>query len=160
MYLRLYSVLPAIALSALSGCAAGKEEEEDPLAHACEVIADAGTAITAGADIASAPGIQIGDTPYTVTLVDGASSFVSVNVSGDTAAILFMGTADVVQTLYQDGADAGLAEGAPDDLCPEDVPEHYDVDLHTAGTWTFELGPAAVSDVWLLLHDAEGHAHE
>ncbi len=152
-------LLPLLALAALSGCAAGKEEE-DPLAHACEVIADAGTAITAGADIDSAPGIQIGDTPYTVTLVPGAASYVSVNVSGDTAAILFMGTADIAQTLYQDGADVGLSEGAPDDLCPEDVPEHYDVDLHTAGTWTFELGPAAVSEVWLLLHDAGAHVDE
>lgn len=150
----------SLALLTLAACNSGKEEEEDPLAHACEVITDAGTAITAGADIASAPGIQIGDVPYTVTLVDGAAGYVSVNVSEDTPAILFMGTADVAQALYQDGTDAGLPEGAPDDLCAEDVPEHFDLDLHTAGTWTIELGPAAITEVWLLLHEAGDHVHE
>lgn len=149
----------SLALLTLAACNSGKEEE-DPLAHACEVITDAGTAITAGADIASAPGIQIGDVPYTVTLVDGAAGYVSVNVSEDTPAILFMGTADVAQALYQDGTDAGLPEGAPDDLCAEDVPEHFDLDLHTAGTWTIELGPAAITEVWLLLHEAGDHVHE
>jgi len=145
-------------LYALLACTP-KEEVEDPEAHACEHVAEAGTAVTAGADPASAGAISVGEEPYTVTLVDGAAGYVSIAIDGDTPALLFMGVADVAATLWHETEEEGLPAPAPNDLCPTDIPEHYDLDFHEAGTYYLELGPAAVSDVWVMLTSAEGHAH-
>ncbi|MFN7147370.1 MAG: hypothetical protein ACK4YP_26615 [Myxococcota bacterium] len=135
-------------------------EKEDPEAHACEHVTEAGTTVVAGADPASAGAIAIGEEPYTVTLVEGAAGYVAIEVDEDTPALLFLGTADVAASLWHGEEEVGLSSPAPNDLCPDDIPEHYDLDLHEAGTWLLELGPAAVSDVWLLLSSAEGHGHE
>ena len=81
-------------------------------------------------------------------------------ISGDTAALLFLGTADVASDLYQDGTSVGLPTGAPNDACPEDIPEHFDLDFHTAGNWVIALGPSAVSEIWLALVDAGAHSDE
>jgi hypothetical protein len=143
----------------LNACTSEKEGE-DPEVHACEHVSEGGTAITAGADTASAPGIAVGDEPYTVTLVDSAPGYLSIEISEDTPALLFMGTADVAATLWHGEEEEGLPDPAPNDLCPDDIPEHFDLDFHEAGTFYLELGPAAVSDVWLYLSSAEGHAHE
>ncbi len=151
-------MLVALALM-LSGCTS-TEKEEDPAAHACEQVAEAGTAVAAGADPAAAGAITIGEAPFTVTLVDSAPGYVSVEVTGDTAALLFLDTADVAASLWHGDEEVGLPDPAPNELCPDEIPEHYDLDFHEAGTWTLELGPAAVPDVWLLLISAEGHGHE
>lgn len=144
-----------ISLFACSG-----ETPEDPEAHACEVIDEAGTAITAAAAMdATAPSITPGETPYTVTLVESAPGYVAIEVAEDTPALLFMGTADVAADLYlPDGTAMGLPDPAPVEACTE-IPEHYDLDLHETGTWYLELGPAAVAEVWLLLHPGS-HTHE
>lgn len=150
-----------MSLLLLSLVACGPTETtEDPAEHACEHRAEAGTAITAGPDVDSGAAITIGEEPYTVTLPDQAAGFVSVEVTGDTPVLLFLGTADVAAELYHDGTAEGLPEPGPVDQCADDIPEHYDLDLHEAGTYTLELGPAAVSEVWLMLMSAEGHAHE
>lgn len=148
-------ILPLLVLAACSGDAA-----EDPSVHACEMVGDPGTAVTAAATLEDAtPDLAVDGAPYTVTLVDGAPGYVGIEVTGDTPALLFMGLADVVAELHgPDGAAVGLPDPAPVDACAE-IPEHYDLDLHEAGTWVLELGPAAVADVWLLLHEADGHAH-
>lgn len=144
---------------ALLGCSSG-EEAEDPEVHACEHVGEAGTAVTAGADTASAPAIAVGQEPYTVTLVDGAAGYVSVEVTEDTPALLFVGTADVAANLWHGDEEEGLPEPSPNELCAEDIPEHFDLDFHEAGTYYLTFGPAAVSEVWLMLSSAEGHAHE
>lgn len=144
-------------LLVLAACSGG-EEVEDPDTHACEARGDAGTAVTAAADAASAPAIEVGEVPYTVTLVDGAAGFLAVEVAEDTAALLFAGDADVVSSLLLDGADQTLPTPAPNELCPDDIPEHFDLDL-TPGTWNVGVGPAGLTEVWLMLHPAEGHAH-
>ncbi len=136
-------------------------KEEDPLEHACEHYAEGpGAAVTAGATPEEAPGLTIGEEAYTVSLVAGAAGYVGVNVTGDTAAILFVNTADVAANLWNGAEEVGLPETAPNDFCPEDIPEHYDLDLHTAGSWYIELGPAAVADLWLMVAPAGDHVHE
>ena len=147
------------ALFALTACTPA-DEVEDPEAHACEHVTEGGTAITAGADTASAPGISVGDEPYVVTLVDSAAGYLSIEIAEDTAALLFLGTANVAATLWHGEEDEGLPEPAPNERCAEDIPEHFDLDFHEAGTYYLELGPAAVPDVWLYLSIADGHAHE
>ena len=151
-------MLAALALS-LFACSTA-EEVEDPSAHACEHVAEAGTAVTAGADPASAGAIAIGEEPFTVTLVDGAAGYVSIAITEDTPALLFMGTADVAASLWHGETEEGLPEPSPNDLCEDDIPEHYDLDFHEAGTYYLELGPAAVTEVWLNLASAEGHGHD
>lgn len=138
----------------------GEKEEEDPEVHACEMVGEPGVSVTAGARMDSSAGtVEVGEDPFTVTLVAGAAGFVGIPVSGDTPALLFMGTADVAVELYDaDGAAMGLGDPAPVEACTE-IPEHYDLDLHSAGTWYLELGPAAVTEVWLLIHPGS-HEHE
>jgi hypothetical protein len=140
-------------------CTATKEE--DPLEHACEHYAEgAGTAISAGATPEEAASVSIGEEAYTVSLVESTPGYVGVTVTGDTAAILFVNTADVAANLWNGSEEVGLPEAAPNDACPTDIPEHYDLDLHTAGTWYIELGPAAVAEVWLMVAPAGDHVDE
>jgi hypothetical protein len=137
----------------------GEPEVEAPELHACESIGSAGTAITASADRDSAPAIAVGETPFTVSLVDGAVGWVSVEITEDTPALLFAGTADVVSAVWHNGMEETLPTGAPNEECADDIPEHFDLDLHE-GSWQIGVGPAGVSEVWLMLISAAGHAHE
>lgn len=146
--------------SLILACTASKEETEDPAEHACEHVGTSEETLTAGAAPGEGDVLAIDGEPRMVTLVDGAAGYVSVVVEGDTAALLFAGTADIVNGLYNEGTEETLPEGAPNEFCATDIPEHFDLDFHTAGTWSIEVGPAAVSEVWLLLISAEGHAHE
>ena len=141
-------------------CNGGKDsaEEEDPSEHACEHISEAGTSVTASSDPASAPSISVGEEPYTISLVSGEAGYISATVDADTPALLFVGEADVVTSLQHDGAEETLPAPAPNELCPDDIPEHFDLDLH-AGTWVIGLGPVGITDVWLMLASSEGHAH-
>jgi hypothetical protein len=146
----------ALTLTALTAC--GKETTEDPAEHACENVGVTDATLTAAADGASAPALDE-DVATVVTLTDGAAGYVSITVEADEALLLFADTADVVTGLW-DPSDADiLPEGGPNELCAEDLPEHFDLDL-TAGTYLLELGPAAVSEVWLMLTPAEGHGHD
>ncbi len=148
-------------LSLLLSFACTPAKEEDPLEHACEHLAEgAGTAVTAGATPEEAPSLSVGEEAYTVSLVAGAAGYVGVTVTGDTAAILFVDTADVAANLWNGTEEVGLPEGGANDFCPESIPEHYDIDLHTAGTWYIELGPAAVADLWLMVAPAGDHTDE
>ncbi len=155
--------LTASLLLALVACADKGDSgaaAEDPMEHACEHAAELGAAVTAGADRASAPVFSISEEPSTVTLVSGATGYLKVEVTGDTAALLFAGTADVVTGLSEGETPAILPTGAPNERCADDIPEHFDLDFHEAGSWYIEVGPAAVDSVWLLLTSAEGHAHD
>ncbi len=145
-----------VLTSLLLACAAEEESIEE---HACEHATEAGGALTAGATREDAPELPLDGEPYTVTLVDGASGFLAVPVTGDTAALLFAGTADVVTGFYEGDTAVTLPEAAPIEDCADDIPAHYDLDFHEAGTWYLEVGPAAVSEVWLLLGEG-AHGHE
>jgi hypothetical protein len=66
---------------------------------------------------------------------------------------------DVVTGLYRD--DSTTSEplgGSPNEFCPDAIPEHYDLDLE-AGSLTVQLGPSALSPIWVLLASAAGHQH-
>lgn len=148
------------ASAALCGCGSDDEPVEDPAEHACEHRALPGNTVAAASDRASAPTIAIGDDPYTVTPSSATPTYLRVAVSGDTAALLFVGTADVVSGLYEGDAAVALPTAAPNEFCGTDIPEHFDLDFHEAGDWFIELGPSAAPSVWLMLTEATGHAHE
>jgi hypothetical protein len=158
---------PAAALlagaSSTAACSGGGEAGEDPGEHACEQVALAGTAVTAAAALADAPEIDLSDTPYTVALADDGTGvyagFVAVHVDAETDALLFVDTADVVTGLYQDGVATTLAEPAPNALCADALPEHWDLALGP-GLWQVELGPTAVDSLWWMVVSADGHAHD
>lgn len=131
---------------------------EDPIEHACEQAATAGDALDSSATMDDSTALlPIDSEPYTVALIDGTPSYVAVEVSEDTATLLFVGTADVVTGLYNGAEEVELPASEGVDVCPDDIPEHFDLDFHTAGTWYIQLGPAAITEVWLLLSTAEGH---
>jgi hypothetical protein len=149
-------LLALVPLTVFTAC--GKETAEDPAAHACEHVTETDATLTAAADGESAPALGE-DVATVVTLTDGAAGYVSITVEAEEALLLFADTADVITGLW-DEADADiLPEGGPNELCAEDLPEHFDLDLG-AGTYLLELGPAAVSEVWLMLTPAEGHGHD
>ncbi|MCK6524949.1 hypothetical protein L6R49_26395 [Myxococcota bacterium] len=144
------------ALAALTAC--GKESAEDPAEHACENVGAADATLTATADTATAPALAE-DVATVVTLAEGGVGYVSITLEAEEALLLWTGTADVVTGLWDtSGADI-LPEGGPNELCAEDIPEHFDLDLG-AGTYVLELGPSAVTEVWLMLTPAEGHGHD
>lgn len=132
---------------------------EDPAEHACEHVADAGTAVTAGADRAGAPVIAPSDEPYTVTVLAGAPTF--VRIDGGIDALLFTQSAGVVLGLYHEqDTTSVLPAPEPNAACPTEIPEHFDLALDASGAWFVELAPAATPSVWLALTEASGHAHE
>jgi hypothetical protein len=132
---------------------------EDPAAHACEHVADTGTAVTAGTDRAGAPAIAPSDEPYTVTVLAGAPSF--VRIDGGIDALLFTQSAGAVIGLYHEQETTSvLPAPEPNADCPAEIPEHFDLALDTTGAWYVELAPAATPSVWLALTEAAGHAHE
>ena len=143
-----------LLLSLLFAC--GEEDHEDPADHACEHVTEAGVAVTAAETLEDAPEIDIAEEPYTITLVDGAASFVGIHAHEDTEALLFTDTADVIMTLYHDGVEETLPAPSAVEACADDLPEHFHLDLH-AGEWTLELGPAAVESVWVMLLSSEDH---
>jgi hypothetical protein len=145
---------------AASGCGSDEETpaEEDPAEHACEQVNATGTAVTAGDSRATATEITASEVPYTVTLVAGAPSFLKIPSGGD--ALLFTEATGVVTAMYLEQETTSLlAPPEPNEKCPSEIPEHFDLELETSGTYYVELAPAATPSVWLALVDASGHAH-
>lgn len=151
--MRLFLILP------LSALACTGEEGEDPALHACEHVAEAGTALTADGDPTLAPTLALADEPYTVALLDGEVSHVLLEPTEAVTALLFANPADVVSGLTDPSGAEVLPVPSPNPDCPEDIPEHFDLELEP-GTWTLALGPAAVQSVWLMLIEAGEHAHD
>jgi len=152
-------------LTALLGCCAacgddGNAEPPDPAEAACVEVDEAGHPITASSTRDdAAPEIEIGAEPYAVRVSPDDPTFVRVEVAEDTAALLLVDTTDAVAALYHGPDEEPLESAGADEFCPEEIPEHFDLDLHQPGTYFIELGPSAVPEVWLLLSGAEGHAH-
>jgi hypothetical protein len=144
---------------ALAGCAGGTLAEEESIEdHACEQRAFQGATVVGAAEPAAAPLVEVGEEPFTVTLTERDTTWFAVEAVEDTAALLFAGDADVVTHLLHDGDPEPLPPPSPNEVCPDDIPEHRDLDLHP-GTWHIGVGPAGISEVWLMLAPSE-HAHE
>lgn len=146
------ALLPSLFLVA---CADGAEPEgESPEEHACERRAEEGVAVVPGATLDAGTAIVPGDEPYSVALEVTAPGFLAVVSEEDQAALLFLGDAYVLTGIWFDGEEQVLPAGEPNPVCPNDVPEHYDLDLEP-GTWTLQVGPAAIAEVWMQLAAAE-----
>ncbi|HEY8944938.1 MAG TPA: hypothetical protein VIM73_11785 [Polyangiaceae bacterium] len=147
----------ALLLTACGDDAPTESAEEDPAEHACEHAGEQGTEVTASDTADSAPELALSDEPYTVILTPGSVGYVSLETPAE--ALLLAAQADVVTGLFLDGEELPLGEGAPNEFCAEDVPEHFDMDLDEAGTYTLRLGPVGVDSIWLAYVPAAGHAH-
>jgi hypothetical protein len=148
---------------ALAGCGDDTQESAvaDPAELACDEVDEAGDSIEASSQRDdSAPEIELGGEPYTVTLSDTEPTYVRVEITEDTAALLLLGTEDAVAALYHEDEEEDLESAGPAEHCADDIPEHFDIDFHEAGTYYVELAPSASSTVWLLLSDAAGHGPE
>jgi hypothetical protein len=144
--------------SAKTGGAAGAAGEEDPGEHACEHVSEVGAAVTAAPERDSAPELSLSEEPYTIAMpTDGTTGF--VKLSGSAHALVFAQEVGEVTGLYQaDETDSILPEGSPNEFCPDQITEHFHLDLAEAGEYALELTSAA-DTVWLILIGAEGHAH-
>lgn len=149
-----------IALCAFACGACGGDEEapaaEDPAEHACEHVNETGTAVTATDARASAPPIEPSDTPYTVTLVPAKPSFLTI--TGGIDALLFTRAPGVVSGVFHEQDTTNLAAApVPNEKCPSEIPEHFDLALDQGGSYYVELAPAATASVWLALTLAGDH---
>lgn len=160
-------VIGLVLLIALAGCPT--EEEENFAAEMCEVMADGATEdLTAGVDVASAPELAIteghedGHVNVVAGLSDADATFVAFTPDEDGELVLLADTADAVTGLYEDGTEVTLGAGSPNDECGADIPEHWHIEDLTGGTtFTLALGPAAVSEVQLVIAHTEGdHDHD
>jgi hypothetical protein len=154
-----------LAAAMIGGCsddvdATEAAAEEDPGEHACEHVAQAGSSLQAAADPADAPELALGEEPVTVALPEEGAGFHGyVKLRGPVDALLFSTEEAVVSSLTRVGASSDLLpEAAPNELCGDTVPEHFDLELEDAD-YILELGPASVEHVWLMFLDASGHAH-
>lgn len=157
-----YPWLVAPPLLLLLAACTPPDEGEDPAEHACEELGSSVGTITAVAtrgDITEAEEIEADGQPWLVELVPSEAGFVGIHVDEDTEAILWTDTANVVAALYLDDVEQSLPTPGPSEVCPEDIPEHFPLELE-AGAWSLELGPSAVSEVWILLTGSAGHGHE
>ena len=149
-----------VAWSAL-GCGSDDEPaqtEHDPGEHACEHVSEPGTVVTASADRAAAPEIARADEPYTVMLASGQPSF--VKVTGGEDALLFTKATGVVTGLFFEQETTNqLTSAEPNASCPNDIPEHFDLELDASGSWYVQLGPSVTAEVWIALTEATGHGH-
>lgn len=131
----------------------------DPAAHACEHVSEAGTAVQAAdtlEDDASAV-IEVGEEPWSISVSAGGATYVQFEVDEPLEALLFLDTEDVLQTVYHGSDEHAPATPSAVEDCPDDLPEHYHLDLHEAGTWHLEFGPSAAEAIWVMLLTAEGH---
>jgi hypothetical protein len=159
--LRWLAVLFVVA--ALVGCSDDEEEATvpDPAELACDEVDEVGEGIDAStARDVNTPEIELGGEPYTVALSDTEPTYVRVEISEDTPALLLLGTEDTVAALYHEDDEEELVSAGPVEQCADEIPEHFDVDFHEAGTYYIELAPSASSTLWLLLSGAEGHGDE
>ena len=135
---------------------------EDPAEHACEEVTEAGTPVTAVdvRDATAAPLVEIGAEPYLVTLPASGTGYVRlVTDAPEEAAILFFDGSNVLTEVYDEAGTAlGVTSAGENTFCPTDIPEHFDFDFEAMGAHYLELTSARA--VWLLVSEAEGHAHE
>jgi hypothetical protein len=146
------------------GCSDHEEQhadEVDPEAAICEHVGDRPTVIDATADSTSAPTLAPDPTPYEVTLQDVQGVYHGfLRIEGPAGVLLFLGQAAVAGALTQgaSGPDV-LPPPAPNDFCPAQLPEHFDLELE-GGEYYLELGPSSLQTVLVALVEATGHAHE
>jgi hypothetical protein len=136
----------------------GAPHAEDPAQHACEHASPSGTPLTASTDRAAAPELAVAEDPYAVAVPSNAPGF--VRIDGPLEGLLFVGAPDVVTGFYRDDSTTSEPLNAsPNELCPAEIPEHYDLDLDS-GSLTLQLGPSVLSPIWVLLTSSAGHHHE
>ncbi|MCP4806368.1 MAG: hypothetical protein GY913_35205 [Proteobacteria bacterium] len=128
-----------IFLTTLFACTGAEEEEHDVFHEACEVAGEVHHSLIEGDEI------ELGH-PSEITLTDLGDGTYSATFDLDHAgAVLFVGTEGLTD----------LGDSTPNPDCPDEMPEHYDIDEAT----TVTFGPAAVETVWVLYTEAEGHDH-
>lgn len=142
-------------LSLLLACGE-KDTPEDPAARACEENGQ-GDTVAASSDVDGAPLLNP-DVGANVDLSGVTVGFLGLSVPADGAWLLFVNREAVVTGLWKDGEQQTLPPPSPNEDCPTEIPEHYDLEL-TAGTWTVQVGPAAVDSAWMLFTEAGEHGH-
>jgi hypothetical protein len=165
MHRRTIPSLAPVLLALLVACGdddgdAHSHGDQDPAEHACEHAMESGTELEGSAERDdSAPRIELGDEPYTITLAQDAARYVRLEIEEDTAVILFANEEDVVTGLYHEDEEESLVSAGANDHCEDEIPEHFDLDLQEAGTYYLALGPSTLSEAWIMVTEAEGHAH-
>lgn len=153
----------ALMTSALVWAAAcGTEEEaEDPAVHACEQVAEAAAELTASASPDdTAPELAFDGEPVRVALPAGMAGYVRVVTDApEELGILFFDRTEVLNGIVHEGASLPATSAGANAFCPDEIPEHFDVDFEEPGTYFLELGPTATDEVWMILSDAGGHGH-
>lgn len=152
--------LMAPALVWAAGCGT-EEEAEDPAAHACEQVAEAASELTASmSPDETAPELGMDGEPVRIALPPASAGYVRVVTDApEELGILFFDRTEVLGAILHEGGSLPLTSAGANGFCPDEIPEHFDVDFEEAGTYFLELGPTATDEVWMILSDAGGHGH-
>ena len=139
----------------------GGQGGQDPAAEACKVVADQGTSVAAAKARDQAPALVHQGDPYTVDLVSGAAGY--VKIPGGEDSLIFVKSKGVVSGLFQglNGTTDLLVAPTPNEDCPQAIPQHWDLELAgKTGDYYLKLGPAAISQFWLVFTEAASHGHD
>ena len=158
-------LLTGLAASALSFAACGGDDhadDPDPAMLACDEVGETPTDVTAAsARDATAPEIAFSGEPVQVALPSGASGFVRVVTDEpEELGILLFDQTDALAAIWHEDASTMPVSAGEDPFCPDEIPEHFDVDFEEPGTYYLELGPTSTDSVWMILSGAAGHGHE
>lgn len=149
----------ALFTTACGGEDRSENGHEDPARHACEQVAETGTTVHAGTTRAAAETVTIAEAPWAVQVSPGVESF--LRLDGGIDALVFTRETGVVTGLYFDQETTNqLPAPEPNELCPAELPEHFDLELAAPGAWYLKIGPVVTDSVWLAITPAAGHGHE
>lgn len=152
----------AASVLTLAACGGDDHDDADPAMLACDEVGETPANVTAAsARDASAPQISFTGEPVQVALPAGASGFVRVVTDEpEELGILLFDQTDALAAIWHDDVSMAPVSAGEDPFCPDEIPEHFDVDFEEAGTYYLELGPASTDSVWMILSGAAGHGHE
>lgn len=157
--MRIYCVMASAALWLACGPADDRlvGPTDHVAEHACEAFEDdTTTPLTAVADASSIADatITLGDTPYVVTLPEGAQSYAGLNITTEHSYLaIFTRERDVVVDV--EGGDVSYRRHA---ICPDLIGEDVRVHIDEIGLHAMTFSDEGPREVWLqAVLESAGH---
>ncbi len=156
MHLTLPSTL-ALALAACGPETGPEVPDEDLDQLACDFVGVTGLSLHAmsSRELDGLATIEPMDEPWTILLEEEGTSWLRFEIFEPGMLRLYLDQ-DAGRDLYRDDRPMGLPEAEPVELCPEDIPARYRLDLDHRGVYHLELDATDSSELWLMLLDVGG----
>ena len=144
-----------LAATLLGACADPMDvtPSANPDERACAFVGVTGLTINASSTLEydSLATIEVSDEPWTISLVEGASSWLRFDTEDAEFLRLYVDQPDVAVDLSYENEPMGLPYPAPVQTCAEQIPEHFRLGLDQPGSYHLELAPTDDTELWLML---------